>query len=187
MKIIHIKNMVCPRCVEAVRQTLSGMQLKPDSVSLGKTVFSQPLQPEQLGTLEEKLKALGFELIRPEAADLPAQIRSAVIRYQQLLEEGKVNGLLSAFLGSKLHKNYSYLSEQFSRAGGQTITQYHEKLRTERAKELLELGQLSVGEIALTLGYSSSQHFSGRFREQTGYSPTAWREKGGPRKSLDAI
>ena len=32
--ILHIKNMVCPRCIMAVTSTLSQLGLTPDSVSL---------------------------------------------------------------------------------------------------------------------------------------------------------
>ncbi|WP_416392238.1 AraC family transcriptional regulator [Alloalcanivorax xenomutans] len=32
-------------------------------------------------------------------------------------------------------------------------------------------------DLALELGFSSSAHFSSRFRQLTGLSPTAWRER----------
>lgn len=187
MESIRIKNMVCPRCVEAVTDTFWQLGLKPDTVELGLVAISPALDAHEFEALAAKLDARGFELIRPEETDLPAQIRSGLIRYQQLVEEGGEPGLLSGWLSAHLHKNYSYLSEQFSGAEGQTITQYFEKLRIERAKELLSLGQQSVGEIALLLGYSSSQHFSVRFKQQTGFSPTTWRKESGTRRPLDAL
>lgn len=187
MYVLSIKNMVCPRCIDAVEQSLSDAGLRQETVRLGEAVLQSPPEQAALEQLEADLRAKGFELIPPGDEQLGAQIKSEIIRFQQQIEAGAAPGLLSDWLSSKLNKNYSYLSGQFTQTSGHTITQFYEKLRTERAKELLALNRLSVGEIALTLGYSSSQHFSARFREQTGLSPTAWRQKGGERRSLDAI
>lgn len=39
--ILHIKNMVCPRCIMAVTSTLSQLGLTPDSVSLGEAHIAE--------------------------------------------------------------------------------------------------------------------------------------------------
>ncbi len=48
-------------------------------------------------------------------------------------------------------------------------------LRLERARSLLEAGAGSVSEIAYAVGFRSVAHFSTRFSERYGRSPTAWR------------
>jgi AraC-like DNA-binding protein len=49
--------------------------------------------------------------------------------------------------------------------------------RIERASQLLSTSGLSVLEVALQLGFSSSQYFASAFRRITGMTPTAFREK----------
>lgn len=69
----------------------------------------------------------------------------------------------------------SYLSAYFSRKMGMTLHAYHEKLRIQKACELLRDTGLPVTDIAHQLQYSSSQHFSHRFVEITGLPPSRYR------------
>ena len=48
------------------------------------------------------------------------------------------------------------------------------KCRIHKAQDLLREGKKSVTEIAAELGFSSSQNFAIRFRQETGKSPTEW-------------
>jgi AraC-like DNA-binding protein len=47
--------------------------------------------------------------------------------------------------------------------------------RVDRAKELLSDPKLSLTEIATACGYASSSHFTNRFRQATGMTPSAYR------------
>ena len=59
------------------------------------------------------------------------------------------------------------------------------KCRVHKAKELLALRTKSVTEIAVELGFASSQHFATRFRLETGMTPRQWREiRGGIRADI---
>lgn len=49
--------------------------------------------------------------------------------------------------------------------------------RAERARDLLTTTALSVTEIALETGFSSSQHLSTAFRRLTGSTPTDYRRR----------
>jgi AraC family transcriptional regulator len=48
-------------------------------------------------------------------------------------------------------------------------------LRIDHAKELLRRTQLSVTEVALRVGYGSSQTLAREFRKEVGVSPTQYR------------
>jgi AraC family transcriptional regulator len=53
---------------------------------------------------------------------------------------------------------------------------YVVRKRISRAQDLLlSEPALTIDEIAVRAGFTSSSHFSSRFRRQTGYSPTAFR------------
>lgn len=49
------------------------------------------------------------------------------------------------------------------------------KCRIRRAMDLLSKGAVSITDLASELGFSSSQHFATRFRQETGLTPKAWR------------
>jgi len=185
MKTLHIKNMVCPRCIEAVEESLGKHQLSYDSVELGVVKLSEQAPEETLRQFGEEIRKRGFELI--EAQTLPLRIKSEVLHHLKQIEEGGIKIRLSEHLSSTLFRNYSYMSEVFSRAEGKTIEQYFIELRVERAKELLEDEALSVMDVALMLGFSSSQHFSNQFRKMAGKSPTAWRREPGKRRALNEV
>ncbi|WP_152394466.1 AraC family transcriptional regulator [Paenibacillus guangzhouensis] len=70
----------------------------------------------------------------------------------------------------------SYFTQHFKQKTEQSPQQYLQQLRLDRAKELLCSTSLSIGEIALSVGYPDLYMFSRAFKAQTGRSPTAYRE-----------
>ncbi|MCS7073306.1 MAG: AraC family transcriptional regulator, partial [Bacteroidia bacterium] len=84
--------------------------------------------------------------------------------------------------------SYTYLSKIFSKQEKITIARYFILLKIEKVKELLTYGELSLGEIANMLQYSSVQALSNQFRKVTGYSVSEFREGlAGKRRPLDQI
>jgi len=79
------------------------------------------------------------------------------------------------FIADSLHVSSSYLSSLLKMLTGLSTQQHiHEKL-IEIAKEKLSTTQLSVGEIAYTLGFEHSQSFNKLFKTKTKQSPLAFR------------
>ncbi len=58
-----------------------------------------------------------------------------------------------------------------------TPVEYRNRLRINRAKLLLQEEDLTVGEIAVQLGYENIYYFSRAFKSAVGLSPTKYREK----------
>jgi transcriptional regulator GlxA family with amidase domain len=58
-----------------------------------------------------------------------------------------------------------------------TPTQYYLKIRLGKAKELLQQTKTNLVEVANLTGFVSSSHFSKRFKEQFGHSPSAERKQ----------
>lgn len=63
----------------------------------------------------------------------------------------------------------------FARAFGETPHDFVQRLRIDRAKELLARDHLPVTEICLAVGYESLGSFSTLFRSMVGYSPAEYR------------
>lgn len=182
---IHIKNMCCPRCINAVRTTLISMNLTIREVNLGDAAIEEELTSEQKATLSEKLQDQGFELLDDPLSCIVEDIRRSVILWVRMKED---RPKLSDYLSSQLGRDYSSLSKLFSQVRGVTIEHYAIQHRVEYAKELLCYSQISVSEIAYRLGYSSPAHFAAQFKQHTGMSPKAFREMDDKkRNSLDEL
>jgi AraC family transcriptional regulator len=68
-----------------------------------------------------------------------------------------------------------YFARAFKETTGLPPHQFHQRLRMERAKELLRTTQLSVTDIALRVGYGSSQTLARVFRKNGGSTPAGFR------------
>lgn len=79
------------------------------------------------------------------------------------------------YLAEQLNLTPSYLSDMLRSLTGQSAQQHiHEKL-IEKAKEILSTTNLSVSEVAYTLGFEHSQSFSKLFKTKTNQSPLEFR------------
>lgn len=184
---LHIKNMVCPRCIMAVRQCLENLGMPPQSVELGTAVLSEPMDEDKRRQVAEALQALGFELIDDRRSQLIEQIKTTVIDLVHYHDK-RLKSNLSDYLSAKLHRDYSALSKLFSETTGTTIEKYFIAQKIERAKELLVYDELTLNEIADLLGYSSAAYLSTQFKQMTGLTPSHFKQlKENKRKSLDQV
>ena len=69
----------------------------------------------------------------------------------------------------------SAFKKYFSAVYGKPVSQYMREKRIERAKELLETTDESIGEIALESGYEHQGKFGSVFKDSSGVSPLEYR------------
>lgn len=185
---LHIKNMVCPRCISTVTRVLSEAGLAVQAVTLGLAEVVSENKPINYTTLNQELQKEGFELLQDPEKQIAESIKNTLIDYLDHFQTHYEPITTSIFLTEKLHIPYPQLSKIFSRQENSTIEQYFIKLRIEKVKELLSYGQLTLSEIGHELKYSSVQHLSTQFKKVTGISVSDY--KGittAPRTSLDAL
>lgn len=187
MALLYVKNMVCNRCKLVLRTELEKMGIQPLSIDLGEVQLESELSAEQKQTLNEKLQALGFDLIDDKKSRLIERIKTLIIAlvHQQ---NSALSVNLSTYLAEALHYDYAYLSNLFTAVEGTTIEQYFIHQKIERVKELLVYDEHSLSEIAFQLNYSSVAHLSNQFKKVTGLSPSHFRQlKDKKRKALDEV
>ncbi|WP_276483853.1 helix-turn-helix domain-containing protein [Paraflavitalea pollutisoli] len=186
--LLHIKNMVCNRCILAVRQQLDQLELPYSSVNMGEVELTHPPAPQQLDALRHRLEQLGFELLDDKKSTIVEKIKNIIVQEVHHNAEGPSALKLSALLSDKLGLDYHYLTTLFSSVEGVTIEKYAILQRIERAKELLLYDELSLSQIADQLGYSSVQHLSQQFKKTTGLTPSHFKQlKDNKRKPLDQV
>ncbi len=69
-----------------------------------------------------------------------------------------------------------YFSKLFKNETGTNFIDYLTNLRISKAKELLDLGRLSVKEIGMEVGYPDPNYFSRIFKKNVGKSPSEYKE-----------
>ena len=70
-----------------------------------------------------------------------------------------------------------YLARTFKAETGETLNEYLNKIRVEKAKLLLSITNDTAQDISYTVGFNSSQSFYNVFKKYTGSSPTEYRGK----------
>lgn len=184
---IFIKNMVCGRCISAVQAIFneSGIPLK--SIMLGEAETESEVSEKEMQLLEQQLEDTGFERIKDSARQQTEKIKNLIIAQISGLDIAE-NFLLSEFLSSSFHKDYSTLSKTFSQNENITLEQFFILQKIEKVKELLLYNEFTLTEIAGKLGYKSVQHLSSQFRNSTGFTPTEFKKlKVHNRKPLDQV
>lgn len=185
---VHIKNMVCDRCIKVVTDVFNNAGTRMREVRLGMVETERELTDRQQAAIRSALEKEGFEWLDDQKVKLAEQIKQAIIQLVHYgdLDEMKEN--LSRYLSSKLLKDYHYLSNIFSSVENTTIEQYFILQKTEKVKEWLVYDELTLNEMAFKLGYSSVAHLSGQFKKITGFTPTQFKQlKEHHRKPLDKV
>lgn len=182
---LSIKNMVCPRCITTVERLLNHQAIDYSKIVLGTVTLSNPLTDTQREKLAQSFEEVGFELLSTPEEQLTNQIKSLIVDHIHY-QDKQVNQNWSDILVAALHKDYSTLSKTFSKATDLTIEHYIILQKIERAKALLQNKELTISEIAVVLGYSSTAHFSTQFKKIVGKTASQFKKQAdGERHFLD--
>lgn len=186
--VLHIKNMVCPRCIETVEQVLTDKGFSVGAVKLGEAEIDREPNADELKEIAEVLKNRGFELLVDKKSQIVDRIKSEIIKLIHHSEKEILNVNLSTYLTQLIGADYSSISNLFSSSEGITIEKFTILQKIEKVKELLSYGELTASEIAFKVGYSSAAHLSSQFKKETGMTPGKFKNlKDKERKSLDQI
>lgn len=187
---LHIKNMVCDRCIRTVQQRLAQCGLVVLAAQLGQVVVSgyAATDAAQQQCIAQGLASEGFALLTAPKAQLVSAIQGHILHLVRstLLQNNQLR--LSDYLEQQTGKPYHQLATAFAESQPISIERYFILQRIELAKELLAYGELPIKEIAYQLGYSSVAYLSNQFKQVTGYTPATFRDlKGHHRHGLDQL
>lgn len=138
----------------------------------------------------ETLVALFMQQIQAAGRESPtgAVPRSLPIQrclaYMELRLSGRLS--LEALARVAAIRSTADFCKRFRKEVGLTPAAMHLRMRLDSARDVLAGSHLPITDIALQFGFSSSQHFSGRFKEAFGLTPTSWRKKSRGGREVDA-
>ena len=171
--LVNIKNMVCPRCVMAVEQILTKLNIPFKNVIIGQAELITPLSNTEANLLNIELEKIGFEILLDRKNKLVEEVKIALL--DLVNNPSEQSEKTSIYLSEKFNLDYTYISTLFSVMQGESIEKYLIKLRVEKIKELLSY-DLSLAEIADKLQYSSVAHLSNQFKKITGHTASDYKK-----------
>lgn len=169
---------------EVVEST--GATLNRPVVAIGDVDRTVALMDEIATTLErdptpaKMLSATGaaWKLITLIAADrLMPRPGDPLQQAMTYLEDHLDRHITVPDLAARVGLSPSHLTAMFHRATGGGVLAHQVTLRMARARQLLDLTDAAIGEVAQRIGYSDAFYFSRQFRRHHGMSPTAYRAR----------
>ena len=123
-----------------------------------------------VGILRDNLRILlSAEAPRPQGGD-----RENLTRY---ICDNIASGINLSAVADHFGYNANYFSRYFKQLTGVTFTAYLNRVRIERACELLRSeSRLSINEVAARCGYNSASQFISTFEKLMGLTPGAYRK-----------
>lgn len=183
---IHIKNVVCQRCIMTIETILERLNIPFHEVKLGEATLQRKLKVSEVELLEKEFEKVGFEIVQTRDERMINKIKSIIIEEVYSDEAGSAK--LSEILASRLNYDYSHITHIFSEKEGQSIQKFYNAVRIERSKELIDNAELSLAEISDRLGYSTPAYLSTSFKKATGYTPSEYKNLNlQDRKNLDSV
>ncbi len=150
------------RDTAVIRQLICELRLLIDS-------HQANLLPQVMGKMYELLYSVAVNPVEP-STPVSELLRNACWR----LEEDDFTPIPD--IAAKLGISRATLDREFREKLQTTPADYRRNFKMKRAKILLRSSDLSVKEIAETLGYCNQFHFSGEFKRETNLSPREYRK-----------
>ena len=155
-------------------------KLKQKNISLeelsGKDkIYAEIFSKYKLDSLREwfaeKLKAIDAELDKrflESRCSLEKQVKMYV--YNNIKEKLYLNDIAKA-----VHMSPTYLSSEFKKQTGKTLSKYIIELKINKAKEYLAFSDMRIQDISEELGFSEYRYFCTVFKNETNLSPLSYR------------
>lgn len=125
-----------------------------------------------LSKIIHRFTDLVFKLRNSKHADV-------ILRIYRLVDKRFAEKLSLEEASGEVFLSPAYFSKVFKEETGLSFTQYVNKVRIDKSKELLADGSLSLVEVAGLVGFEDQSYFTKVFKRVTGVSPGKYRGSGG--------
>lgn len=130
--------------------------------------------PQQIAGITLQILGLVHNKVRYSAA-ANNPVEKLITKAKYIIQESFERPLNMEQLSRELPMGYSLFRKAFKEVTGQSPNQYHLNLRLERAKYLLKMTTLNIGEVGFQTGFESVSYFSKLFKKKYGTSPKNFR------------
>lgn len=135
------------------------------------------LQAEALLSVSNLLRYLNH--VFTEAMDYmedSTKEENAVVKVKSYIDQHFCEDITRENLGEIVFLSSGYLAQSFKKETGISLGGYVIEKRMEKARQLLQEGELTVSEVAVAVGYDNFTYFSRLFKTKVGRSPKDYRK-----------
>jgi AraC family transcriptional activator of pyochelin receptor len=154
-------------CLECLAHQVIGCSYE----GLARRLFMEAKTLEMLACqIEELSERIPQDSALRETADV-----ERIHQAREILEKQFAEPPTLVALARHVGLNDFKLKRGFREVLGTTVFGYVRKLRMEKARQLLETSDMSVTQVALSVGYNSFSHFTTAFKKSVGVVPSRYR------------
>lgn len=117
-----------------------------------------------------------LELSYKEEKEKPSGESTPITSICRYIRQNYANDLTTETICKEFYCSRSRFSHTFKKETGKNFREYLIGIRLEHAKRLLKYSNLSITEIALSVGFNNANYFSNVFKKQVGVSPIVYRK-----------
>lgn len=158
--------------------TTSTLEFDVSHINKGKIkLFKEIDQCNDFIKILDKVNVLLDEIT--EIINLQIERKNSIIleKIIQYVEEHYNEDITLSDIADKLHLNYYYLSTYFKNQTSENLTTYINRIKIEKAQQLLRESQDTIAEISKVVGFSDHNYFSKVFKKHVGMTPSMYRRK----------
>lgn len=131
----------------------------------------------ELQKLKKKLELFLIELLTADAEDKKTPHKDLFREICDFLRLSVSRTVTLCEVAARFHIGKSTLTALFRSECGEGMIAYFNRLKIEKAKELIRLGEMNFTEISDFLGFSSIHYFSRLFKSVAGVTPSEYLNK----------
>ena len=153
----------------------TGVCVRGDCARVAALIHAEFLRQDPLSIIscEGLVVSLLAKLSRPSRDRRPPRW---LLKVRDQLAADYLTNVSLVELGRNAGVHPAHLAKEFRSHFGQSVGEYLQSLRLESAAKLLAANELTIGEIALELGYADQSHFCRVFRARFGQPPGSYRK-----------
>ncbi|MGG1517261.1 response regulator [Paenibacillus oryzisoli] len=155
---------------------------QPELVQLPDSVILRLSEIDQLETWEafcgwwaetmDAITSWQMERFQP-----PTAVRKEIQMMFRYIHEHYMDDMQVAELAKLVHMHPSYVGQMFRQEVGENLSDYVNRVRMEKASELLENTTMKIYEVSSAVGISDYRYFCKVFKSYTGFTPTQFKSK----------
>ncbi|WP_018757447.1 response regulator transcription factor [Paenibacillus terrigena] len=134
--------------------------------------FDQVRTASTIDDLSEAIHSVCDTAVEFLISDVKSPVVQQVLNY---IHKSYAEELSLKLMGQQYNIHPVYLGQLFHKETGETFTEYINKYRIDKAKEMLKTTHLKVHEIARNVGYWETGYFYKQFKKYVGISPTEYK------------
>ncbi len=163
--ITHADRLYCTGSVNAVRDV---------TLHLVEKLFTPAVADEVAHHFTHELKR-SYESMLLASEEKNTHHDEQIIKIQEWLQKNFQHSISLKTLAERFDISVRSFNRRFRIAADKTPLQYLQEIRLEQAKALLKHSNLTVAEIAFSVGYQDTSYFAGLFKRMNAVTPNEYR------------